>query len=71
MTLLENIKLFEKLAQVAQEALETTMKRGGGKHIRNKLAARLARIDQLIAEHKDQAGIPGDGSCAYLEVNNG
>jgi hypothetical protein len=58
-----DIVLLEQLAHSTQNALNE-LERGIA---RDRLVARLARLDQIIAGRKDKAGTLGCDVCSYLE----
>ncbi len=60
---MSDIIVFEQLAHSVANALALVADRND----RNRLAARLARLDQIIAARKDRAGILGFDTCTYLE----
>jgi len=59
--MIEDIGLLEQLARSIQNVLN---ERGRD----DRLVARLARLDQIIASRKDKAGILDRDTCTYLEV---
>jgi len=63
MNQIRDIVTLEQLAHSIQNALPS-QQRG---RFRNRLVARLAQVDQLIAERKDCAGTLGKDICTYLD----